>query len=342
MLACNVIVPGCYPARSLTFITSMVNVTDEGATMDEDAAAMAAAMGFSSFGDQRSSKKRKHNDDAFSSFSSAAAAQGPGKGANAVALGIRTNRDGHVQDSLGESNKETAVIGNGNEQSGLESTAKSNMGKGKGKEKKKSNASVPSGLAGFLARGKELKYEQETTAPSTQQQSLGGVGSGQNSAQYQSQSLQQNYEQDGSLPQLMHPLPGRPNVKPSSSSFQQGRQSDPAETLAKSNVADFTRQDLYVLSKGITNANGDTVYFAPSFIEDPWQRLPKEPPAPGEQVSAKSVAKDNDYITGVAAIEWMEKHRGWDEEMKQQYEKAGALIRETELYKQRFALLEKG
>jgi hypothetical protein len=37
----------------------------------------------------------------------------------------------------------------------------------------------------------------------------------------------------------------------------------------------LSRAELNALKFGVTNANGDTAYFLPSFVEDPWEKLTK-------------------------------------------------------------------
>ncbi len=44
-------------------------------------------------------------------------------------------------------------------------------------------------------------------------------------------------------------------------------------TAVSSHIHDDDPKSLHLLREGVRNANGDMVYFLPSFLEDPWQRL---------------------------------------------------------------------
>lgn len=46
-----------------------------------------------------------------------------------------------------------------------------------------------------------------------------------------------------------------------------------ANTATASGVDGEDEQSLHALRQGVRNANGDMVYFLPSFLEDPWRRL---------------------------------------------------------------------
>lgn len=46
-----------------------------------------------------------------------------------------------------------------------------------------------------------------------------------------------------------------------------------ANTAIASDIDGDDEQTLQALRQGVRNANGDMVYFLPSFLEDPWRRL---------------------------------------------------------------------
>lgn len=98
---------------------------------------IAASMGFSGFGAQPSSKRRKFNDDAIIEGQiKEPRVQKQGSGANTTSLGIRKNPKGAL-DSTMESTEAAKA----------ESTPK---------KTKKEKQSAPSGLAAFLSRGQTL------------------------------------------------------------------------------------------------------------------------------------------------------------------------------------------
>jgi hypothetical protein len=113
-------------------------------------------------------------------------------------------------------------------------------------KKEKHKGSAPSGLAAFLQRAKEIP---DPPPPITGTEKL---SSASGNSLLPNVSLPPRLVANASLP----PKPVR-SLK--------GSHVEPGKGL------DLSREDLYALSKGVKNERGDTYYFLPSFVEDPWR-----------------------------------------------------------------------
>ncbi|KAF2649389.1 hypothetical protein K491DRAFT_683885 [Lophiostoma macrostomum CBS 122681] len=178
---------------------------------------IAAAMGFSSFG---TTKKRK--------FDQTNSPKVESSGANTMPLGVRPKRNDGV---ASDQDHETSGPGEAND-AVKETTelqpAKTNS---KGKEKQ----TVPSGLAGFLARGNQLPDKP-------------------------------------SLPDKP-PLPDKPSANPTESKpVAPGYDGSAQVSFGGPSI---TKMELDALRGGVQNEHGDVAYFLPSFLEDPWEKLDK-------------------------------------------------------------------
>ena len=216
---------------------------------------IAAAMGFSSFGNQLSNKKRKFNQD---TFMDASKPNSSGTGANSMQLGARqkkipsmnTLRSPQQNDKDGEEWLDPGYVEESvdmNEESSLSAdtvlppqASPSNfepINRANPRSKGKQNRSGPSGLAQFLARGETLKQD----VPASE---IGDSGT-------------------------KHCLNA---VFPSDPSFP----TEPTASIPSIPLGIFGREDTHVLRKGVRNAQGDVAYFLPSFVEDPWGNQRKE------------------------------------------------------------------
>lgn len=77
-----------------------------------------------------------------------------------------------------------------------------------------------------------------------------------------------------------HQLPAKPDStapssgpKPQDRGPPRGGESEVYASIQGKKITDLGPQELSALSKGVRNEVGDTVYFKPSFFEDPWARL---------------------------------------------------------------------
>ncbi len=203
--------------------------------------ALAASLGFSSFGTQFNTKRRKYNhNDAVTDAPVVASkplgrSKNIGKGANATRLGMR----------------DTGPPGDGAEDGALKDIRV---------------ARVKSGLAGEnLIDGRNSTSSAEITPD----KSAG------------------NKEQNtyAVAPQPIH-LEG-PNgttvsrnveISPGLGAFTKATAQTPSRTVQAS-LTDAHSQgqprDLNAFRNGVRLANGDMVYYLPSFIEDPWAHLPQ-------------------------------------------------------------------
>ncbi|OCK96469.1 uncharacterized protein K441DRAFT_657131 [Cenococcum geophilum 1.58] len=214
---------------------------------------IAAAMGFSSFGNQLNNKKRKFNrQDTFVDASKLNSS-----GANSIQLGARqkkipsigTLRLSQQDDKDGEEWLDPGYVEESvdmNEESSLSAdtvlppqASPSNfepINRANPRSKGKQNQSGPSGLAQFLARGEVFKQDVPTseTGDSGTKHSLDAV------------------------------FPSDPSP------------TEPTASVPSIPLGTFGRDDTHVLRKGVRNAQGDVAYFLPSFVEDPWENQRKE------------------------------------------------------------------
>ena len=215
---------------------------------------IAAAMGFSSFGNQLSNKKRKFNQDTFMDASKPNSSR---TGANSMQLGARqkkipsinTLRSPQQNDKDGEEWLDPGYVKESmdmNESSLSADTilplqaSPSNFGpinRANLRPKGKQNQSDPSGLAQFLARGEAFKQDVSTSEN-------GDFGA--------KHSLDAVFPSDTSLP------------------------TEPTTSIPSIPLGTFGCEDTHVLRKGVRNAQGDVAYFLPSFVEDPWRNQRKE------------------------------------------------------------------
>ena len=216
---------------------------------------IAAAMGFSSFGNQLSNKKRKFNQD---TFMDAPKPNSSRTGANSMQLGVRqkkipsisTLRSSQQDDKDGEEWLDPGYVEESvdmNEELSLSAdtvlpsqASPSNFGpinRANLRPKGKQNQSGPSGLAQFLARGEAFKQD----VPASENGDFGAK-----------HSLDAVFPFDTSLP--TESTASIPSMPPGT----------------------FGCEDTQVLRKGVRNAQGDVAYFLPSFVEDPWGNQRKE------------------------------------------------------------------
>ena len=231
---------------------------DEDTSLDP---AIAAQMGFSSFGVQASSKKRKYHDGSFiegqRDRGNVTHAKATGSGANNVELGVRgrkpTANEGQQGISIeqlpgleaGNTRKEAMGFSGENLPSSTGPAQATQAGRAASKtslSSKTSNAKqdkgqATGGLSAFLSRGQSLPNAQGHAAPGL--------------------ALMQE-------PLKQHPdvqLPDRPL---------------PPVTAEKSNGSGGPMEhSLQAYRQGVRNEKGDMVYFLPSFLEDPWEKLEK-------------------------------------------------------------------
>jgi len=110
--------------------------------------AIAAQMGFSSFGGASATKKRKYNDASYvdGQQDHKSSLKAPtGSGANNIALGTRPNKGSAASTRRGDGDAVDAPVN-----AGMQEPVASAAAKGKSKEKQ------ASGLAAFLSRGQTL------------------------------------------------------------------------------------------------------------------------------------------------------------------------------------------
>jgi len=208
---------------------------------------IAAAMGFTSFGNQPSSKRRKynHNDavtDGSNSNSKAKATSHQPTGANSMELGVRQqarSRDLSRQSSPRPEEGQNMATIHGSEVSeeakdpqGAAVSA-SSIQPSSGDVGSRQKQPMASGLARFLARG---QVEQKASV---------------------------SKQETGSLlePAPSTSLPVHPSL--------------PSKPLPMTNQGQLSHEELQALRKGVKNERGDVAYFLPSFIEDPWKVLLK-------------------------------------------------------------------
>lgn len=217
---------------------------------------IAAAMGFSSFGNQLNDKKRKFNRQ--DTFVDASKLNSSRTGANSIQLGARqkktpsigTLRSSQQDDKDGEEWLDPGYVDESvdmNEESSLSAdtvlppqASPSNFeptNRANPRSKGRQNQSGPSGLAQFLARGEAFKQ----VVPASE---IGDSGT--------KHSLNAVFPSDPSLP------------------------TEPTASIPSMPLGTFGREDTHVLRKGVRNAQGDVAYFLPSFVEDPWENQRKE------------------------------------------------------------------
>lgn len=223
--------------------------------------AIAAAMGFSSFGAAPAAKRRKFNaDDTYVEGQASREQQKQrkdrqqGSGANTMALGTRRNApSGDVAQAVSDADvvpeRTTVAIG----QQNLSSVDAAELGgsgnKAGGKKKSKGKQAAPAGLAGFLSRGQQLPARPQ---PAVQEQS-------------------QPIASD-SLTTTRTPIAAGIGAQPSVEA-----RSVPEAVSAEAQTGGITDQThqsgLSAYRRGVKNERGDMVYFMPSFLEDPWAAL---------------------------------------------------------------------
>jgi len=217
---------------------------------------IAAAMGFSSFGNRLSNKKRKFNHQ--DTFVDASKPNSSRTGANSTQLGARqkkipsisTFRSSQQDDKDGEEWLDPGYVEESvgmNEESSLSAdtvlppqASPSNsepINRANPRPKGKQNRSSPSGLAQFLTRGEAFK------------QDVPASGNGDFGTKH---SLDAVFPSDRSLP------------------------TEPTASIPSIPLGTFGCEDTHVLRKGVRNAQGDVAYFLPSFVEDPWENQRKE------------------------------------------------------------------
>ena len=216
---------------------------------------IAAAMGFSSFGNPLSNKKRKFNHQ--DTFMDASKPKSSGTGANSMQLGARqkkipsisTLRSSQQDDKDGEEWLDPGYVEESVDMNELSLSADTVLppqtnpsnfepvNRASPRPKGKQNQSGPSGLAQFLARGEAFK--QDVLASEN-----GDFGT--------KHSLDAVFPSDHSLP------------------------TEPTASIPSIPLGTFGCEDTHVLRKGVRNAQGDVAYFLPSFVEDPWENQRKE------------------------------------------------------------------
>lgn len=216
--------------------------------------ALAAAMGFSAFGAQPSSKKRKYNHSLDTAVTAQQAKPGslslkPDRvsGANGSTLGVRMKNsqkekvgrgvggpgdlEGTEDSSLELGGEERGLNGH-DHASNATTTAPT---KSEHNQKKKTQA-PRAGLAAFLTPVPQNNTQVANQTPP-------------NPTTLESQPTTSNLAGTASLPP-------RPQVQ-----------------VISFGGAEITQDELQALRKGVRDERGDVAYFLPSFVEDPWEKL---------------------------------------------------------------------
>lgn len=207
--------------------------------MDDDDAgidpAIAAQMGFSSFGAKGTTTKRKYHDASFvegQEDRETKQKKHAGSGANNVVLGARnrTEKIDITGDTSSEQVQDQPSSGSASgDTQGLQGKTQSSA--------KKEKTAPPSGLAAFLSRGQTMAEPPKTAVAS-------------NSAATQVQP---------EIPAAINAAVPAP--------------AQPMATTARNSGASRTNRSQQSHRHGVRNEQGDMVYFLPSFLEDPWKEL---------------------------------------------------------------------
>jgi len=199
--------------------------------------AIAAQMGFFSFGAKRATTKRKYHDASFvegQEDQETKQKKHAGSGANNVALGARSKveKTGITGDNLSEQITDRLMPGSASDDTkGLEGKTQSG-----GKKEKKA---APSGLAAFLSR--------EQTMPEAPRPAIN--------------------TKDPAPTEL------RPEIAVATNAVDPVSVPSIATTSDKSGASRSNGPTQQAYRHGVKNEQGDMAYFLPSFLEDPWQEL---------------------------------------------------------------------
>lgn len=200
--------------------------------------AIAAQMGFSSFGAKGITTKRKYHDASFvegQEDQETKQKKHAGSGANNIALGARnrTEKTDIADDTSLEQIGDRSISGSPSSVTiGLERKTQSGG-------RKKENTAEPSGLAAFLSRGQTLP---EAPKPAVDPKSSG-------------------------------PIEARPEIAAGTNAarpFSASPMATATDETAASRINGTTQQ---AYRHGVKNEQGDIVYFLPGFLEDPWKEL---------------------------------------------------------------------
>ncbi|GAB7344395.1 hypothetical protein MBLNU457_2251t1 [Dothideomycetes sp. NU457] len=200
--------------------------------------AIAAQMGFTSFGAKGTKMKRKYHDASFvegQEDQETKQKKHAGSGANNVALGAR-NRIENTEiaaDTSHEHSEGQVLSGSASDD------PKSLEGKMQSGDKKKGKKAAPSGLAAFLSRGQMMPEPAKPAIDS----------------------------KDPAATEVESETPAATGTVDPATTLSMATASD------KSGASRTNGPPQQAYRYGVKNEHGDMAYFLPSFLEDPWEEL---------------------------------------------------------------------